>query len=147
MDWKAHLLFGILLGAAAAIFIFHFGPADTIRFCIISGVCALLPDLDLRKSKASQITYVLAGAAILAAATYLSGGNAASAMAYLAALIAAFFILDFFIRPRHRGVMHSLLFLCIAALLSYFALGWFIAAAFLTGYFSHLLADGVLKLA
>src|SRR3989344_6817434 len=114
MDWKAHLLFGILLGALAAIFIFHFGPADVAGFCAISGASALLPDLDLRKSKASQITYILAGAALVAAAIYLSGWNAESAMGYLALLLIAFFAFDFFIRPRHRGVMHSFLFLSIA---------------------------------
>ena len=147
MDWKFHLLFGILLGAAAAIFIFHFSSADVARFCIISGVAALLPDLDARNSKASQITYVLAGAALLAAAVYFAGGDSSRAASYLAILIVAFFALDFFIRPRHRGIMHGLVFLSIAGVLSYFALGGFVASAFLLGYFSHLLADGVLKLA
>ena len=147
MDWKAHLLFGILLGALAAIFIFHFGPADVAGFCAISGASALLPDLDLRKSKASQITYILAGAALVAAAIYLSGWNAESAMGYLALLLIAFFAFDFFIRPRHRGVMHGFLFLSIATVLAYAALGGFVASAFLAGYSSHLLADGALKLA
>ena len=146
MDWKAHLIFGILLGLAAAIFIFHFQPADTLRFCAISGVAALLPDLDARNSKASQITYALAGAALLAGAVYFAGGNSSKTAEYLAVLIVAFFALDFFVRPRHRGFMHGLLFLFIASVLCYFALGGFVAAAFLPGYFSHLLADGTMKL-
>ena len=118
-----------------------------MRFSAISGICALLPDLDTRSSKASQITYVLAGAAILAAAIFLAGGDTSRTVAYLALLIAAFFALDFFIRPRHRGIMHGLLFLFVASLLSYAALGGFFASAFLFGYFSHLLSDGALKLA
>lgn len=147
MNWKSHLIFGVLLGALAAIFIFHFDFPGIIRFCVISGASALLPDLDTRSSKASQITYVLAGAALLGAAIFLAGGDATGTAAYMAALLVAFFALDFFIRPRHRGVMHGLLFLLVAGLLAYFALGGFVASAFLFGYFSHLLADGVLKLA
>jgi membrane-bound metal-dependent hydrolase YbcI (DUF457 family) len=147
MNWKFHLIFGAILGALAALFVFHFELPEILRFSAIAGISALLPDLDTRSSKASQVTYVLAGAAILAAALYLSGGVAASAMAYLAALIAAFFLLDFFLRPPHRGLMHGLVFLSIASLLAYFALGGLVASAFLLGYFSHLLSDGVLKLA
>jgi len=147
LDWKAHLLFGILLGAAAAIYIFHFPAADTLRFCVISGVAALLPDLDIRSSKASQTTYVLAGAALLAGAIYFAGGAASKTAVYLAALIVTFFALDLFIRPRHRGVMHGFLFPFIASAIAYFALGEFVASAFLIGYSSHLLADGMFKLA
>ncbi|MCX6772998.1 MAG: metal-dependent hydrolase [Candidatus Micrarchaeota archaeon] len=147
MDWKAHLLFGILLGAAVAIYIFHFPAADTLRFCIIAGVAALLPDLDIRSSKASQITYVLAGAALLAGAIYFAGGAASKTAEYLVALIVAFFALDFFVRPMHRGFMHGFLFLFASSAIAYFALGGFVASAFLIGYFSHLLADGTFKLA
>jgi membrane-bound metal-dependent hydrolase YbcI (DUF457 family) len=146
LDWKPHLLFGILLGAAVAIYIFHFPAADTLRFCIITGVAALLPDLDIRSSKASQITYVLAGAALLAGAVYFAGGNSSKTAEYLAVLIVAFFALDLFIRPRHRGFMHGFLFLFIASAIAYFALGGFVASAFLIGYFSHLLADGTFKM-
>lgn len=114
---------------------------------MIAGISALLPDLDTRSSKASQVTYVLAGAAMLAAAIYFSGGEASLTAAYLAVLLIAFLVLDFFLRPRHRGIMHGLAFLGIAGLVAYAAFGGFVASAFLLGYFSHLLADGMLKLA
>ena len=53
--------------------------------------------------------------------------------------------LDLLVRPRHRGVMHGLLFLCLLSAAAYFTLGVFFALALFLGYLSHLLADMCIK--
>ncbi|HIH29927.1 TPA: hypothetical protein HA243_00865 [Candidatus Micrarchaeota archaeon] len=58
----------------------------------------------------------------------------------------ALFGLDRLVRPRHRGIMHGLLFLFAVSLALLLIFGGFFAAAFAVGYFSHLLADFCVKL-
>ena len=64
---------------------------------------------------------------------------------YAGAMALALLAFDLLARPRHRGITHSLLFLLVLAAAGYFAFGLFFASALATGYLSHLLADGALK--
>jgi len=145
MDWKLHLLLGILFGAAVAHFGFNANAAQIFLFAAIAGVSALVPDIDLRKSKVSRIVYLTGGAAILLVSFMLSGGNWTRMLLYAAVFAIGFLAFDVLVRPRHRGIVHSYLFLVLVAVAAYFAAGFFFAAAFATGYLSHLLSDGVLK--
>jgi len=149
LDWKAHVFIGCLFGAVGGSGIFGLDGAKLALFIAISGVAALLPDLDLRKSKFSQLLYVGVAVAILAAAYALSERGARFATefaAYAIFLTAAALLLDLLFRPRHRGVMHGLAFLLAITAGAWLLLGLFFASAIFLGYASHLAADMCIKL-
>jgi membrane-bound metal-dependent hydrolase YbcI (DUF457 family) len=144
MNWRAHLFIGLSLGAAAASLL-GLGLPDALFFFAISGISSLLPDLDVRNSKASQATYFAAFLAVLALSyqSSLAKGGSIADFAYFFGIIAAsLFAIDLLFRPRHRGVMHSMGFLFAVSAACFFAFGPLVAASFFIGYFSHLLADG-----
>ncbi len=147
MDWKAHTLIGCLFGAVGGSALLELNVAQLALFTAISGVSALLPDLDLRKSKFSQLLYAGMAVAILAAAYALSGnsGSPAQLALYAVLLAVAALVLDIHIRPRHRGAMHGLLFLAIITAAAWLLLGKFVSLALFLGYVSHLLADICVK--
>ncbi|MFA6328905.1 MAG: metal-dependent hydrolase [Candidatus Micrarchaeia archaeon] len=144
MNWRAHLFIGTAFGAVAA-YLLQLNLPSAIFFCAISAVSSLLPDLDIRNSKASQATYAAALLAVLAAAYFLSfakgRGPQEFAIAFLA-IAGALLVLDLLFRPRHRGVMHSAPFALAAAAAAFLVFGALAALAFFLGYFSHLVADG-----
>ncbi len=149
VDWKSHLAIGLLSGAAAAAYIFHAGAQAAFLFAIASGASALLPDLDMRKSKASKILSAAVFGAIYAAAfllSYSQGKDLDGFFLYAAVLFLAALGLDLLIRPRHRGIMHSLAFLFALSAISLLLFGEFFASAVAVGYFSHLCADFCIKL-
>lgn len=114
-------------------------------FCAIAGIGALLPDIDLRKSKVSKMAYGACAALILIFSLLLSGGDGAKMLIYASALSLGLLSLDLLARPRHRGIIHGLAFMLILGAGGFLALGLPFASALLAGYFSHLAADGVLK--
>jgi membrane-bound metal-dependent hydrolase YbcI (DUF457 family) len=149
MDWKSHLIFGALLGAAAGYFALHAAAYPLAIFAIVSAAAALLPDLDERTSKASKVAAAVALAAIFTGALLISlasGKGIVEFATYALLLLAAAFAADRLVRPRHRGIMHSLVFAALAFAASYAAFGQFFALAIACGYFSHLLADRCVKI-
>ncbi len=143
-----HLLLGIAAGAAIGYFL-GMGVTDVILFSALSGASALLPDLDLRKSKASKAVYAISFALALCIAAFLARGGSGKLeeFALYAILIsAALLAMDLLFRPRHRGVMHGVLFMCAASIACFTMFGWFSALAFAAGYSSHLIADSCIKL-
>ena len=60
--------------------------------------------------------------------------------------VGVYFVFSVFLRPKHRGVTHSIVFTAIYGLLIYFVLGFNFAIAGLVGYGSHLLADKEIKI-
>ena len=143
MNWRAHLFIGVACGAIAA-YLLRFDMFSAIFFCAVSAASSLLPDLDIRNSKASKATYAVALLAVIAAAYSLSfakgKGLQEFALAF-AAIVAVLIVLDLLFRPRHRGVMHSAPFALAAAVACYLFFGALSAGAFLLGYCSHLAAD------
>ncbi|MCX6772131.1 MAG: metal-dependent hydrolase [Candidatus Micrarchaeota archaeon] len=143
MKWRAHLFIGVAASAFAA-YLLRLGLPDAAIFCAVSAASSLLPDLDIRSSKASQAAYAVALLALLAAAYFLSfargGGWQEFALSFIAisCVLAA---LDLLIRPRHRGMMHSLPFALAAAAACFAVFGALASGAFLLGYCSHLAAD------
>jgi membrane-bound metal-dependent hydrolase YbcI (DUF457 family) len=146
MNWKSHLAFGFFCGAAACYLAFSRDVFAVFLFASVSGFCALIPDIDLRKSKFSQLTYALAAFAIIAASVWLAGGRGIGEFfAYLALLALICLLLDWVLRPRHRGITHRLPFLALVGAVAYAAFGLVAACAVAIGYCSHLVADGALK--
>ena len=143
MNWRAHIFIGVAAGAFAA-YLLHFSLPDSLIFTAISGAASLLPDLDIRNSKASKATYSMAILAVLVVAYLLSfakGGGLGDFISSFVMITAALLAIDFIFRPRHRGAMHSAPFALAAALGCYAIFGAFASGAFLIGYCSHLAAD------
>ena len=147
MDWRVHLVLGVLAGAATAFFGFGLAGGQLAFFCAVSGAGALLPDIDLRKSKISQLTYGIAAALVLLFSLLLSNGDGSTMLLYAAAMALGLLALDFLFRPRHHGITHGLLFALALAAAAYLLFGLMVSSALLAGCLSHLLADGVVKLA
>lgn len=143
MKWKAHFLIGAFLGFSVFSLGLGKGMAGSLAYALLAGTFALLPDLDLRKSKASQLLYIAALAASIAAAALFYSASLASAIGAFFAIAAGLFAFDLLARPRHRGMMHSPAFalLPFAACLAFF--GFEAGLAFAMGYLSHLLADRI----
>jgi membrane-bound metal-dependent hydrolase YbcI (DUF457 family) len=147
MFWRAHLFVGLSLGAFAS-YLLKPGLPDSLLFCAISGVSSLLPDLDIRNSKASQATYFAAFLAVLALAyqsSFAKGDGFSEFASSFGIIAAALLAIDLLFRPRHRGVMHSMGFLLAIAVVCYLAFGAMASAAFLLGYSSHLLSDRLVR--
>ena len=136
MNYRAHLFIGVACGATAA-FLLRLPMPDALVFSAVSAASSLLPDLDIRSSKASRATYAVALLAVLAAAFSLSfakgGGLPEFALSFLAIALALLAV-DLVFRPRHRGVMHGAPFALAAAAVCYAAFGAAVSAAFLLGY-------------
>jgi membrane-bound metal-dependent hydrolase YbcI (DUF457 family) len=149
VDWKSHLILGFILGAAVSFPILHASLWQGLLFSAISAASALLPDLDQRRSKASQITY---GAGIIAAfafsllLTISAGATMLDFLIFFAFAAFLLLLLGALFRPRHRGVMHSLAFLAALCAAAFVLFGAFPAAAIGLGYLSHLLSDFCVKL-
>ncbi|MEM4633867.1 MAG: metal-dependent hydrolase [Candidatus Anstonellaceae archaeon] len=146
MDWKAHLLFGVAAGFVFANFALSLSAIELAAYLSICGISALLPDLDLRTSKASKVLYLVSAAAILAFAFSLQKTSLHESLFVALSIFGLLFILDIFLRPRHRGITHTFVFLFAVTLVAYFLSDWLWASALFVGYFSHLIADRCLKL-
>ena len=147
MNWRAHLFIGISLGAVSSFLLRLPLLPDALLFCAISGAASLLPDLDIRNSKASKASYAVAFLAVALLSyqnSIAKGGSLADFASTFAVVCAVLLAADFLFRPRHRGVMHSVPFAAAAAVACFAAFGLLPSAAFLAGYCSHLLADGML---
>ena len=142
------MLFGAIFGAAASL-LFQLQPHELALFVAISAAASLLPDLDMRRSKASKLLFLAALLAALWASGWIffaSGLNFYLALLSFCALLLFVAAVDFLFRPPHRGVMHSLLFLAALWLAAFLSFGSFFASALAAGYLSHLVADRCIKI-
>ena len=145
MNWRAHIFLGICCGAFAA-YLLSFPIASALVFCAVSAASSLLPDLDIRNSKASQATYAVAFLSVLAAVYSLSfakGGGLQDFAVSFFAISGVLLALDLIFRPRHRGMMHGLPFALAASAACFAFFGAFASGAFMLGYCSHLAADAM----
>jgi len=137
-NYKNHLLFGVVCWVAVC-YVFNFlqHPLFAVSFAVVA-VSSLFPDLDSQSSKINNFTELsLAGIILFVAGVlYFTKNNLLLPLLFACgALIFAMQLL------RHRGVMHSPILGIFIASAIYFLFSHFLAAAFLVGFFSHLLAD------
>ncbi|MBI2079915.1 metal-dependent hydrolase [Candidatus Micrarchaeota archaeon] len=141
MDWKSHATIGILLTLIT--FIYFFQVTNIIQLLplvLFAGFSALLPDLDHKMSKGKEI---LDGVIIIFAIIIAFVNNS---IILFFALIGLYFLFFTILKPKHRGVTHSILFTLVYAALIYFLISLNFAIAGFIGYLSHLIADRELKL-
>lgn len=130
MCWFTHLMFGIVF----VIGIFSlFGWEASLIALVLAGIGALFPDLDASESKLKHLKIPL------------SAKNRSQYVEPFKVLSQGLHLIF-----RHRGVMHSLLsgfVLLLAALLlfNFYNHSPLFYVAFLLGYLSHLIADGLTK--
>ncbi len=147
MDWRSHAIIGAVL-AAVVLYFLHANLITISILSIFAAFSALLPDIDHSMSKIRVIT----DRAIVIFALlygYNSCNPSCQTLEFLKTallLIGIYFLAITFLKPRHRGITHSLLFTVLygAFLYAFFDLN--LAIAGVIGYGSHLLADRQIKL-
>ncbi len=136
MNWKAHVVIGMII--SAIFFYFLFGVKDEIllaQLIGISGLAALVPDLDHEMSKGKKILdiIIIAFAALVALPSQ-------SILLFLG-IVGAYFLLYKLLKPKHRGITHTVIACILFSVLIYFLAGINAGVASFLGYFSHLLLD------
>lgn len=154
MNWPEHMLIGALAGALVAYFL----GADLLTSSLIIGmasVSALAPDIDHDSSKIRQAANLVVPLAAFSFAITSACGNSLQCIfarkesIFISGLaITGFYMLIMaFLKPRHRGIIHTLSAAAVFGMLIYILSGSTFAIAGFAGYFSHLLADRQIKLA
>ena len=153
LDWKLHLIFGLLFVITLLSFLylvsFKLSIQDIAVVAILSSFASLFPDVDMQKSKIRNLVSFSVATAVTV--VYL--------LAYMQTWYYApiYFLLLYFIfkylPTKHRGIMHtykfSIFFSAVAVMISYLVLGLTINKAILyfvvslLGYDLHLVLDGV----
>ncbi len=162
MRWLAHAFIGATL-TVIVLWVLSFAGIGTrdlvsiVFLAIFGGICALVPDLDHENSKGRKVLDLvfIAFSAIVALGSGcggslcipLSANTLAGILIIFLALLGAYFILFRLLKPRHRGITHTVLAGFVFFVLVFAIAGLWLAVAGLTGYLSHLLADGHLKVA
>ncbi len=162
---KTHLFFGFLVGALFVVFIAVMHPGLTREALLFRGLLgftfcsigALMPDVDESHSAAFRSLRSALGAAVFFAALYLlsQGGFSMRTVALAAVLAGAAIAALYLLKPRHRGIIHTLragaVYSAAAFALSYLlipdtALSLTVALFGFGGFASHLALDKKVRL-
>ncbi|VVC02190.1 LexA-binding, inner membrane-associated putative hydrolase [uncultured archaeon] len=152
MNWPAHAAVGAISGLALALLLGLNATAALlpVALCAFS---ALVPDIDHGESKIRQITdaAALLFAVFLAVVSTCPQLNCAAgvwktAAIYCLAVFGLYAIVMAYIMPNHRGIIHSLLFAAIYAVVVLLLSDWQLAIFATVGYCSHLAADKEIKI-
>ena len=155
MNWKAHFLFGFFLMGVIA-YLLGYGVFSVLSFALFAGVSALVPDLDHEMGKGREILNKIVFPIMLIAVYLNSCGNNFSCVLQIEslktillvsfALAGIYFVLFTYLKPKHRGITHSLIFVILYVVFLYSILGTGLAMAGGVGYLSHLISDKKIKL-
>ncbi len=146
MDWRSHVLIGIVLSLPVMIYLQVELPM-LILLSLFAGFSALLPDVD---HKMSKIRWLADRAFVLFAVIYsysnCMGCSVGEVIKDSLVLIGIYFLILTFLSPRHRGITHSLLFVVLYGAVLFLLFDGYLALAGLIGYLSHLVADKEIKI-
>lgn len=151
MNWIGHIIFAffitlILLGTYTYITktaITNEFIVVSLTFIVSAIIGSIVPDLDSPSSLFFRI-FELIIAAIIAWFAIQTLGFIISALLLALGVFVIFRLLASLIIPRHRGFVHSLMFMLILAISLYFFISNIvIVAGFIVGFWSHLLGDGI----
>jgi inner membrane protein len=152
MKWPEHMLLGALFGLIVA---FALG-SGTIQAIIIIGVASLsslVPDIDHDSSKvrkAADVAVPIGAFAFSIASTCANDffcifPNLMEILILGLAITGLYMIVLTFLRPKHRGITHTLFSAAIFGLILYLFSGFPFALAGFAGYSSHLFGDKHIK--
>lgn len=151
MNWIGHIVFAffitlILLGTYTYITktaITNEFIVVSLTFIVSAIIGSIVPDLDSPSSLFFRI-FELIIAAVIAWFAIQTLGFTLNALLLALGVFVIFRLLAALIIPRHRGFIHSLVFMLILVVLLYFfTSNIIIAIGVVIGYWSHLLGDGV----
>jgi len=154
MEWRAHLLIGSFLTLAAFLII----GSDAITLssvAIFGGLSALVPDRDHDSSKGRKwLDVAFVGFAFMAVYGSACGAQVCipglsdirGLVVTFLAMAGAYFLLFRFLKPKHRGITHTVAACFAFGILLFFMTGRTLALAGTLGYASHLIADQHIKI-
>ncbi len=157
MNWKQHMFVAVVLSLPLLFILFNIkNPFVLATLAIFAAFSSLLPDLDHKMSKGTDLAgkaAVILSFAFIITNTCPDGFNCffdsnllKSILINSLVLIGIFFIFSTFLKPKHRGITHSLFASLVFSVLIWLVLGFNFAIAGLIGYGSHLLADKEFKI-
>ncbi len=153
MNWRPHFIIGAFAGAIVAL-ILQLNIFVIFLAAIIGGISALAPDIDHDSSKirkAADITVPIFGVFFsLSSICYADVGciiaNWRTIIISALAITGLYTIVITYLKPKHRGITHTLLFALVYFGLLYTVSNFSFALFGLAGYVSHLVADQHIKL-
>ncbi|MGV8085594.1 MAG: metal-dependent hydrolase [Candidatus Bilamarchaeum sp.] len=155
MNWKQHVLVGLVFGALLCVFM-RIQIIESVVLTIFCGLCALLPDLDHQMSKGREILDKAIPLIALIISYYnqcigsfsclFSINSWETIIKEMLIISGAYFLVMIFLKPRHRGITHTLGVCFGFGIILYFALGLKFALFGSIGYLSHLVADQEIKI-
>jgi len=154
MDYLGHLLIGFLLCLTSIYFLYPeivSTESEVILFLFIGMLSAIIPDLDHPKSKGTKIMNGTVFILLILFSYKLffitfSSDSFIIFLFFSAVFCLAWLGLSNLIRPKHRGITHTLLAVCVYSIILYFVFGILFLLAGAIGYFSHLIADKCFKI-
>ena len=151
LDWKLHLIFGLLLAIVFLGFFYFFHIQVSIEtlvsLILVTMFTSLLPDVDLKKSKIRDFVSLISAAAISFIFLFFNSQEWYLSIIYFVVL----YIFFKNIPTKHRGVTHtfefSFIFSVVLSIIFYFSfnldfqnsLMWFLIIFF--SYGLHLVLD------
>jgi len=137
-------------------YLMGYGMVAVLGFALFAGVSALVPDLDHEMGKGREILNKVVFPILLIAIYFNRCGSnffcfleieqLKSILLVSFALAGIYFVLFTYLKPRHRGITHSLIFAAVYTVFIYAVLGIGLAIAGGVGYLSHLIADMKIKI-
>ncbi len=154
MNYTGHLIVGFLLCLFALYFLYPNNintERESILFLCVGTLSALIPDLDHPKSKGTKIMNITVFILLILFSYELffitfSLDSFVKFLFFSAVFCFAWIGVSSIIRPKHRGITHTLLALCVYSIILYYVFGILFLLAGAIGYFSHLIADKCLKI-
>ncbi|MDD5022921.1 MAG: metal-dependent hydrolase [Candidatus ainarchaeum sp.] len=144
MNWKGHFLFAFILFLLIGYFILNIEIINLLLFAILAGFSSVLPDMDHELSKFRKISDKLFPI-ITFVYLFWNSWDLLSSIILTLLFSGVYFLIFTFLKPKHRGITHSLFALITFSIIIYiFAKTFFYP--FFIGYLSHLLADRTFKL-
>ncbi len=154
MNWRSHVLIGIILGLG--VFLLLGSDITTLLIAAaFAGLSALVPDLDHDSSKGRQwLDLAFVGFGFMTVYGSACGtdiciphlGAVGGMVVAFLAMAGAYFLFFRFLKPKHRGITHTIVAAMAFGILLYFMTGRMLALAGVVGYASHLIADQHIKL-
>jgi inner membrane protein len=153
MNWRPHLIIGAFAGAIAAL-ILQSSIFVIFLASLVGGLSALAPDIDHDSSKirkAADITVPVFGVFFSLSSTCYADvacmiTDWKTIIISALAITGLYTIVITYLKPKHRGITHTILFALVYFGLLYTISNFSFALFGLAGYVSHLVADWHIKL-
>ncbi len=146
MNYKQHFIIGFLAGLCLS-YVSNFSLFYILFWSLLTGLSALIPDLDHHNSKGTQFLQM----GVILFALLLSWQLFSDILQIIGSTVIIYLVFIFIykiLKPRHRGITHTILATLLVLIISMFVFSFTLPQVLFIplGYFSHLIADGVLKI-